>query len=383
MNATTERKASSFTAWFKLCPIRHILIIIFSLIIGSYFLLRRNEELLSTISRCFVRPWHRALGTLSSLFPFSLCAVLIAAAIIGALVYIAFQLTHIIRRRQPLKRLYRIVATFLMAFCVFYGGFCALWGIYFYTADFEEQSGIHAQPISTLELKLVTYYFAHLLNEYSDDVCRDENRLFAEDMDAVFDHSSLLYDSISEEFPCLDGKPLKSKPFLFSKALSHMTFTGFFFPFTGEANINVDSPSCMTASTIAHEIAHQRGVAQEDEANFVAVLASLADGNSVYCYSSCLMAYTYLGNALYAADYDTWLSIYMTLSPEVVADLRQNSSYWDKYRDSVVNTASDAIYTGMLHSYGQTDGLKTYGKCVDLLVAYYIDDAVQYYRKVM
>ena len=161
-----------------------------------------------------------------------------------------------------------------------------------------------------------------------------------------------------------------------------MTFTGFFFPFTGEANINVDSPSCMTASTIAHEIAHQRGVAEEDEANFVAVLASLADGNSVYCYSSCLMAYTYLSNALYTADYDSWLANYRTLKPEVISDLKYNSSYWDKYRDSVVNTASDAVYTGMLLSYGQTDGLKTYGKCVDLIVAYYLDDAVQHFRKV-
>ena len=383
MNATKERNTSPIIAWFKICPTRHILITIFALIIGSYFLLRRNEELLDAVSRHFVRPWHRALGEFSSIFPFSLCAVLIALAVLGALTYVIFQIVYMFRRREVLKRVYRIFMTFLMAFCIFYGGFCALWGIYFYTADFEEQSGIHAQPISTLELKLVTYYFSHLLNEYSDDVARDENGLFAEDMDAVFDHSPLLYDSVSKEFPCLEGKPLRSKPFLFSKVLSHMTFTGFFFPFTGEANINVDSPDCMTASTIAHEIAHQRGVAQEDEANFVAVLASLADGDSVYCYSSCLMAYTYLGNALYAADYETWLNIYNSLKPEVIADLRDNSSYWDKYRDSVVNTASDAIYTGMLYSYGQTDGLKTYGKCVDLLVAYYIDDAVSYYRKVM
>ncbi|MBE7018242.1 MAG: DUF3810 domain-containing protein [Ruminococcaceae bacterium] len=382
MNATKERRSSRFISWFKLCPIRHILIIIFALIIAAYFLLRGNEALLIALSNSFVRPWHRALSSFSSLFPFSLCAVLIAFAVVSAMIYIIFQLVHMLRRREALKRLYRMLTTILMAFCVFYGGFCGLWGIYFYTADFEEQSGIHARPISTYELKLVTRYFTYRLNEYSDDVRRDENGLFAEDMDAIFDYSPQLYDAVSEEFPCLDGKPLRSKPFIFSKVLSHMTFTGFFFPFTGEANINTDSPSCMTASTIAHEIAHQRGVAQEDEANFVAVLASFADGNPVYCYSSCLMAYTYLSNALYSADYDAWLDNYLTLSPEALADLKYNSSYWEKYRDSVVNTASDAIYTGMLHSYGQTDGLKTYGKCVDLLVTYYLEDAVQHFRKV-
>lgn len=382
MNTTIERKASPFAVWFKLCPLRHILIILFSLIIGAYFLLRGNEALLSAVSQNFVRPWHSAMSSFSSLFPFSLCAVLIALAVLGALTYITFQIVYMLRRGEALKRLYRILMTALMAFCVFYGSFCALWGIYFYTADFEEQSGIYSRPISTYELKLVTRYFTDQLNEYSDDVARDESGLFSEDMDAVFDYSSHLYDAVSEEYPCLKGKALRSKPFLFSKILSHMTFTGFFFPFTGEANINIDSPSCMTASTIAHEIAHQRGVAEEDEANFVAVLASLADGNSVYCYSSCLMAYTYLSNALYTADYDAWLDNYMTLSPEAMTDLRYNSSYWDKYRDSVVNTATDAIYTGMLQSYGQTDGLKTYGKCVDLLVVYYLDEAVQHFRKV-
>lgn len=382
MNETKERKHRNLGFWFSLCPARHILTIIFGLLIAFYFAFRRNEALLNTVSRVFVRPWHSAASSFCSLFPFSVCAVLIAIAVIGVLIYIIFQLAYMCRRGAILKRLYRIIMTFIMVFCVVYGGFCTLWGIYFYTADFEEQSGIHAQPISTQQLEIVTRYFTLKLNEYSDDVARDENGLFAEDMDTIFDYSPQLYESVSKEFPCLEGKPLRSKPFLFSKVLSHMTFTGFFFPFTAEANINVDSPSCMTASTIAHEIAHQRGVAQEDEANFVAVLASFTDGNPIYCYSSCLMAYTYLSNALYSADYDAWLENYNYLDANALADLKNNSRYWDKYRDSVVNTATDAVYTGLLQSYGQTDGLKTYGKCVDLLVAYYYDEAVQYLRKV-
>ncbi len=382
MNYTQERKKSGLRRWFALCPLRHLLILIFGLLIGAYFLLRRNEALLNSVSEHFVRPWHRALSSFCALFPFSVAEALIALAILGALIYIVCQLVLMFRCGGTLKRLYRIAMTFLMAFCVVYGGFCSLWGIYFYTADFEEQSGIYAEPLSTKQLETVTRYFTALANEYADEVARDENGLFAEDMDAFFDYSPQLYDAVSETYPCLDGKALRPKPFTFSKVLSSMTFTGFFFPFTAEANINIDSPACMIPSTIAHEIAHQRGVAQEDEANFVAVLACLEDGSSVYCYSACLMAYIHLSNALYSADYDAWLDNYYTLSPDIIADLQNNNQYWDRYRDTVVNSASDAVYTGLLHSYGQTDGLKTYGKCIDLLVAHYYDEAAQYLSEV-
>lgn len=381
-NTTTAPKTRRLSAWFLLCPLRHILIIISSLLIGGYFLLRGNERLLNALSAGFVRPFHRALSSLCALFPFSVGEVLIVLAVLSALVYIIFQLFHIIRRREVLKRLYRIAMTVLMAFCVVYGGFCTLWGIYYYTADFEEQSGIYAQPISSEALETVTRYFTVRLNEYSALISRDENGLFSEDMDAVFDRSPYLYDAVSRAFPCLDGPALRPKPFFFSKALSCMTFTGFFFPFTAEANINVHSPDCMIPSTIAHEIAHQRGVAEEDEANFVAVLASMEDGDPVYCYSACLMAYIHLGNALYKADYDAWLDNYSSIAPEVIADIAYNNSYWDAYRETAVNSASDAVYTGLLHSYGQSDGLKTYGKCIDLLVAYYYDEALEYLSKV-
>ena len=65
-----------------------------------------------------------------------------------------------------------------------------------------------------------------------------------------------------------------------------------------------------------------------------------------------------------------------------MADIQSNNAYWAPYRDTVVNSAADTVYTGLLHSYGQTDGLQTYGKCIDLLVAYYYDDAAAYLREV-
>ena len=170
----------------------------------------------------------------------------------------------------------------------------------------------------------------------------------------------------------LAGPPVAAKPFFFSRLLSLTDFSGFFFPFTGEANVNTDFPPPLFAATVAHELAHQRGVAKEQEANFCAVYASLLSGDPDYCYSASLMAYTYLGNALYQADYEAWERIYDSLNDDVLRDFAANRSYWQAY-ETPVQTISNTVYEGFLYSYDQDMGLKSYGACVDLLVCEYLD----------
>ena len=48
-------------------------------------------------------------------------------------------------------------------------------------------------------------------------------------------------------------------------------------------------------ATVAHELAHQRGIASEQECNFLGVLASTTSGNPAYVYAGWLSGYIYLG----------------------------------------------------------------------------------------
>jgi len=359
---------------WQLCPVRHVLCIIGILTIGAYFSLRRSASVMEWLSRAVIRPWHRWMSRLLNPLPFSVAEVLIVLGVLLAIAYLIYSAAALIRRPERGRRIYRIVITCCTAFAVVYAGFCLLWGVYYYTSDFEDQSGIRGQPISTEQLTIVTAYFTDLLCDYSAQVARDENGEFCEDLSEVFAQSPTLYDAVAEKVSCLAGDAVSAKPFFFSRFMSYINFTGFFFPFTGESIINVDCPPALIPSSIAHEIAHQRGIAQEDEANFAAVLASLENGDPVWCYSACLLAYIHLGNALYKADRDAWRENYASLTGGVLADLSANNAYWAQF-DTPVNAVSDTVYTGFLHSYGQSDGLQTYGKCVDLLVAYYCDIA--------
>ena len=376
MNETTHKQKLTLGGWFHLCPVRHILSLLGLAVIAAYFALRGNARLMQTLSDGLVRPYHRAMSRVCSHVSFSVVEALIALCVVLSLIYIIFTVVQLIRKPERGRRIYRFCLTCLTAFALIYGGFCLLWGVYYYSADFEDQSGIRGAPASVEQLATVTRYFTDLVNQYDAQITRDADGAFAEDLDAVFARSPQLYASVEKIVPCLAGDPLAAKPVFFSRIMSYINFTGFFSPFTGEANINIDSPACLVPSTIAHEQAHQRGVAEEDEANFAAVLASLESGDPVYCYSSCLLAYIHLGNALYAADYDAWLENYQRLGEGPRRDLSENNAYWKQF-ETPVSQVSDQVYTGFLQSYGQTLGLKTYGKCVDLLIAYYYETALE------
>jgi len=358
---------------FGLCPVRHILLLAGLAITGLFFLLRDNRALMNSLSGGFVRPYHRLMGRLCSVVPWSVAELLYALVILSILLGLVWGIVQLVRRKQGGWLLaYRTVVSILSCGSVLYGGYCLLWGVYYYSDGFAERLGLEPEPVSVVELEAVTRRFADLANEYSDRVSRDEDGVFVCDMDSLFDRSATLYDPIVAEYPLLDGPALRAKPMLFSKFMSWINFTGFFFPFTGEANLNADAPLCLLPSTIAHELAHQRGVSREDEANFVAVIACMASGDAEYIYSAALLAYIHLGNALHGADYDAWLPVYGSLNEAVRTDFQANSAYWAQYETKAAE-ASEAVYTGFLQSYGDERGMRSYGACVDLLVAWYGD----------
>ena len=115
----------------------------------------------------------------------------------------------------------------------------------------------------------------------------------------------------------------------FSRLQSMMGFTGVYFPFTGEANVNVDAPACLVPATIAHEMSHPADGLLRAGGQFcghrrggvlrrsgVPVLR-MADGLIQLC------------NALYAVSPDLWYQIAAaSFTPELSTDWEDNNAYW-------------------------------------------------------
>ena len=140
--------------------------------------------------------------------------------------------------------------------------------------------------------------------------------------------------------------------------------------FTAESNVNTNNVGYDLPFVIAHENAHRYGVAPENEANFFAfyLLEDAADADLAY--SVTMAALRYCQNALYAVDYDEFAEIYGTYHPLVAADMAAYSAHWKQYEGKVAEV-SEAVNNTSLVVQGQTDGVRSYGRVVDLMLAWY------------
>ena len=202
-------------------------------------------------------------------------------------------------------------------------------------------------------------------------VPRDGEGRFAVARSAILEDTEGLYDGLTGDWPFLEGPARRSKPAFYSRLMSAWGFTGYLCPLTGESTLNVDCPAVFLPVTVAHEFAHQRGVAAEQEANFVGILASITSGKPAYMYSGWLYGYLHLSNALYRADPQAAAALSARLPAGAAADFADNNAYWAGW-EGPVRTVGESVYDSFLRSYGQDLGMQSYGACVDLLVEHFL-----------
>lgn len=350
----------------------HISLAIGILLFCGYILVRGNKAQINFVINRITTPYKRMMGYLCDFIPISVMELLyLLLGLLGIFVLVR-GIVLAIKRPQKGTRIYKTLAFFLAAALLIWDGYCWLWGLNYYGDSFSDKSGLSAAPIAVEDLYRTTAYYADAVNALSGSVTRDEEGKFAENLDEIFAASNRVYAGLITEYDFLNTPVRTPKRMIASGFMSFINFTGVYFPFTSETNLNDVSPSCLIPSTIAHELAHQKNIAAEQEANFVAVRACMTCGMPVYAYSGALLAYIYLGNALYDADYVLWQEVYGSLNEQVRADLDYNNAYWASYKTKGAE-AAETVYEAFLNSYDQTLGMKSYGACVDLLVADYLE----------
>lgn len=343
-------------------------------VLGLYLALRHDRGLMNGFADHITTPLKGALGRLCALTSLSVMELLYVLAGAAALVYVVGSVISVVKARgRRGRRAYGAVLLAADVCLTVYALFCLMWGVNYWTDSFQDRSGITAQPVAAEDLEAVTAYFAQQLAAAADSVPRDENGVYAVPKEQILAESTAVYGGVTELFPFLDFRDTGVKAVGCSRFMSIMGFTGVYFACIGESNVNVDSPACLLPSTVAHELAHQRGIAWEQECNFLGVLASVTSGMPDYVYSGWLLGFIHLGNALYETDPEAYWAIRNALPETVSADLRDNNAYWDQFQDNVVEKVSDTVYDAALKSYGDANGMKSYSMVVELLVAYYKD----------
>jgi len=180
------------------------------------------------------------------------------------------------------------------------------------------------------------------------------------------------YDRLNEKYPALSVGNLKTdaKAVLLSRGMTALDLTGIYSFFTGEANVNVHFPDYCTPFTVAHELAHQRGIARENEANFIAFLSCISSDNAYIRYSGYLNMYEYIASALNKTDKDSLSAVYAITDARIMGEMRAYREFYLENQNELLGAISSFINDKYLKAQG-TEGIISYGLVVELCVAYY------------
>ncbi len=314
------------------------------------------------------------LGRLFSLLPVSIAELgvyLLLLLIPGVLIFLTA--TGLRRKtRAGLGR--RISACLLALLCLTSGMFLLLTlscSVNYGREPFASRAGLTMKASSHQELVRLCQLLIEDAAELSPQVARDEEGLFTLDGTDVKAQSIDAMKKLGKQYPELSGYYPTPKPILFSKGMSYLNLTGIFSAFTIEANYNRDVIDYVIPYTICHELAHLKGFIKEEEAGFISYLACKDADSPALAYSGTLNALKYALNALYAdSTEEEYLAVYETIPLSVRRDYRANYLYWQQFQGKITDIATAANDT-YLKANAQADGVKSYGRIVDLLLAFY------------
>lgn len=309
------------------------------------------------------------IGWFMGLFPFSVVEMGLYLILIGFVAFAAYTVIQVIRKKEGVRRFFPFFFRVILVVGVLAFLYTAGCGINYRRTSFSEESGFSTPKYSVGQLKEVCLWLTQEVNQYSPLVSRDETgmmQLSVEEGVAAVEEMHRL----AQQYPVLEGYYPLPKKVMVSEILSYQGITGVYSPFTFEANYNGDMTPYNIPFTVCHELSHLRGFMQEQEANFIAFLACIGSSHPDFAYSGYLTGWVYCMNALYAADYNIWEEVRLELSREVDVDLQANNEFWKRY-EGVISEAANQMNDTYLKANGQTEGVHSYNRMVDLIVSYY------------
>lgn len=333
--------------------------------------------------------WVNTYGRLMDIFPFSVgewmvaagVALVCAAAVLGPVLGLAHGAGW--KRCQVwIRRYYIFFAWTLLGVCSVMTLNCSL---LYHAGTFSEQYFPDARESYTLEeLIRLRNHVVERCNALALEMERDEegNVLYPGDARAMQEEAIRAMRSLGRSYGQLDGYYPHPKPFAASDFFSQQHMQGYYFPFSMEANYNDVMYIMNKPETFCHELAHLRGYIYEDEANFISFLACVQSGNPMFEYSGYLSVLNYLDNDFYRAvseDRAAYLAQPRISLPVQKDNVFVTQQEWERINGKAlidtetVDQVSDVLRDTSLKAFGVSDGVLSYNRVVELLLAWYYE----------
>jgi len=313
----------------------------------------------------------RALSSVNRRVAFSLGEVLLLLALGCVAACLAWYARQFYRQRAAWRSLLaslgrRVVWTGSVGLILF----MLLFGLNYQRPSLAETLGYGRGETREEELELVGRHIVAEINQSYREAhagrSNSQSTLNRKQLVAAIEEAYRQQTTLADVNPEGYGPP---KPAYFSRILTRLGITGIYLPFSGEPNFNAEQPAFDLPFTIAHEMAHQRGYAREDEANFAAFLVCISSAQPFVRYSGYLNALDVLG-ALWRICPGCSREIFNGLEDGPRADLKARSAFWSRYqgRTSLLGRRINNVY---LKANRVKSGVKNYDDVVSLIVGYY------------
>lgn len=365
-------------------------------------LAKSNAKIAENIFATGIYKWlSRGMSLLTGWIPFSLMEVVIIVGPILLLALVIRQIVRVFKVKKPAcamseyhrdimevqsvgEQRFLLILTMLQnilcLIAVIFFGYVLLCGVNYHRYPVAHHLGLTVEESTVEELE-------GLYVELAEKASGLRAQLTSENEEGVYvlpyserelgREAKKAYEALAQEYPVFGGRYPAPKQVFFSRIMSYTEITGVFTPWTMEANVNIDISPYSIGATMCHELAHLRGFMREDEANYISYRACMASDSYDLRYSGTMLALIHTGNALYGQDAEKYFALYQAhISAAVSRDLVANNKYWDQFEkavvgDTTVGEIADKVNDAYLKANNQTDGTKSYGRVVDLLLAEY------------
>lgn len=309
---------------------------------------------------------------LNSLFPISLTEFTLIAGVMTFPLILAWFIYRAVCSKTKGKFFYRSALIFAIAFSLLSGSFCLMHGINYYRKPLDASLDIMPAQRSPEELSEVMRWLISSISEEQKKLSIDESgcSMLLTDMNQTLADGSAALDLASNRFPVLAGNDALPKPVVLSHYWSYTGIVGMYFPFLGEANINIDVPVYSIPMAICHELAHVRGIAREQDANLAAFIACISSDRPDFRYSGYIFALGYIAGDLANVDIETYYQLMETIPDTVWKDWQSNADYWTQF-EGPVEEVSEQVNDNFLKANNQDAGIISYSMVSGQIIEYY------------
>ncbi|MEO3406637.1 DUF3810 domain-containing protein [Mucilaginibacter sp. CAU 1740] len=343
-----------------------VAILVLALVIFLLMLLARHPAAVeSYYSKGFYIGVSRVFHPFLNIFPFSVGDIVY----IGVVIYLIYAFIRLIvllfkKRFEKAGHLFLgLIIGVQSAVLAFY----LFWGMNYFREPASVRLNLRDTSFTTADLKAVTRILIDSVNATRAKVTHAD---MAQSNTHIYNTARYAIRSLSKDSANFRAYDPDIKPSILTPLLNYIGTSGYFNPFTSEAQVNYQMPVFNRPFVVCHEMSHQMGYGAEDEADFAGFVVATHSHDRLLRYSAYHLAVQEFMYSLGGRDTVAHKELKALISADVKNDYKIEREYWRAYQNKL-SAISSVFYDNFLKANNQPQGLETYNRMVLLVMAAY------------